>query len=401
MSLFRNKNFIAAALGHFMVDSLNGSRAIILTFLSVPLGLTNTLLGLYTTLYVIAGAVAQPVFGHLADRVGLRRVIAGGILWMAVFFSLGVLVQGRLALLFLVLASIGSGAFHAASAAQATMVGRTSLAGRETFSASMFFVFGQSGYFIGPVLGGILLNRWEPVSLTSMALLALITGLWASFYNSPAVPAEPFVKVENVSAPVFPWIFLLMLALTAGFQSWAQQNVNTFLPKYLSVLGQSPAQYGLVSALFMAGSALGNLAGGGLADRYGRWRVISIALAAGSLPLLLIGQMSSSFWLFVVIFLGGLFNGAAYSAVVVLSQRLMPGGIALALGLAMAFIFSSGSLGALVSGTIADKIGLAPIFTLSAAISLAGGLLALGLREKKPTPLLMVKPEPAISSHHH
>jgi len=401
MSLFRDKNFIAAALGHFMVDSLNGSRAIILTFLSVPLGLTNTLLGLYTTLYVIAGAVAQPIFGHLADRVGLRRVIAGGILWMAVFFSLGVAVQGRLALLFLVLASIGSGAFHAAGAAQATMIGRTSLAGRETFSASMFFVFGQSGYFIGPVLGGILLNRWEPVSLTSMALLALITGLWASFYRSPAVPLDTKSPDEKGSAPAFPWIFLLVLALTAGFQSWAQQNVNTFLPKYLSVLGQSPAQYGLVSALFMAGSALGNLGGGGLADRFGRWRVISIALVAGSLPLFLLGQMSSSVWLFVVIFLGGLFNGAAYSAVVVLSQRLMPGGIALASGLAMAFIFSSGSLGALVSGGIADKIGLAPIFTLSAVISLAGGLLALGLREKKLTPQIMVKPEPAISSHHH
>jgi FSR family fosmidomycin resistance protein-like MFS transporter len=302
------------------------------------------------------------------------------------------------------LASIGSGAFHAAGAAQATVIGRHSLAGRETFSASMFFVFGQSGYFIGPVIGGILLNRWEPVSLTSMALLALITGLWASLYRSPSVPVDVKSLDEKVvSAPTFPWIFLLMLALTAGFQSWAQQNVNTFLPKYLSVLGQSPAQYGLVSALFMAGSALGNLGGGGLADRFGRWRVISIALVAGSLPLFMLGQMSSNIWLFVVIFLGGLFNGAAYSAVVVLSQRLMPGGIALASGLAMAFIFSSGSLGALVSGTIADKIGLAPIFTLSAVISLAGGLLALGLQEKKLTPQSMVKPgpAPAVSSHFH
>ena len=45
MSLFRDKNFVTAALGHMMVDSLNGTRAIILTFLSIPLGLTNTLLG--------------------------------------------------------------------------------------------------------------------------------------------------------------------------------------------------------------------------------------------------------------------------------------------------------------------------------------------------------------------
>ena len=76
----------------------------------------------------------------------------------------------------------------------------------------------------------------------------------------------------------------------------------------------------------------------------------------------------------------------------------MPGGIALASGLALAFIFSSGSLGALVSGSIADQIGIAPIFTLSAMISLAGGLLALGLREKKPAPRPAAKAEFA-SSH--
>lgn len=386
MSLFRDKNFLTAAIGHMMVDSLNGTRAIILTFLSIPLGLTNTLLGLYTTLYVIAGAVAQPVFGYLADRVGLRRVVAGGILWMAVFFTLGVVVPGRVALVFLVIASMGSGAFHAAGAAQATMAGRTSLAGRETLSASLFFVFGQTGYFLGPILGGILLSRWETVSLTSMAMLALIAGVWAVLYRFPAARMEPLPAGAKVSGPGFQWTFLLLLALAAGFQSWTQQNVTTFLPKYLSELGQSPAQYGLLSSLFMAGSAAGNLVGGSMADRYGRWKVIASALAAGSLPLFLLGQIGDSAWLFIVILLSGACNGAAYSAVVVLSQRLMPGGIALASGLAMAFIFSSGSLGALVSGGIADKIGLVPIFTLSAILSLAGGLLALGLRETKSTP---------------
>lgn len=398
MSLFRNKNFLAAALGHMIVDSLNGTRAIILAFLSVPLGLTNTLLGLYTTLYVVAGALAQPIFGYLADRVGLRRVVAGGILWMAVFFSLGVAVQGRIALLFLIFASMGSGAFHAAGTAQATMAGRDSLSGRETLSASMFFVFGQTGYFLGPIIGGILLNRWEPVSLVSMALLAGITGLWATLYRSPMATLGTKVTATKSPSLRYPWFFILMLALAAGFQSWTQQNVTTFLPKYLLELGQSPAQYGLLSALFMAGSALGNLLGGSLADRYGRWRVIFIALSTGAVPLILLSQIGNSVWLFLVIILAGLFNGSAYSAIVVLSQRLMPGGIALASGLALAFIFSSGSLGALVSGSIADKIGIAPIFTLSAMISLTGGLIALGLREKKLYPKAVTDVQLATSN---
>lgn len=395
MSLFRNKNFLAAALGHLVVDSLNGTRAILLTFLSIPLGLSNTLLGLYTTLYVIIGAIAQPVFGYLADRVGLRKVVAGGVLWMATFFALGVIVPGRTALIFLILASIGSGALHAAGAAQATLVGRESLSGHETLSASFFFVFGQLGYFIGPILGGFLLNRWQPVSLTSMATLTLIAGLWASFYRAPAVVAQERPQGTKTSAPALSWIFILMLALAASSQAWAQQNVTTFLPKYLSELGQSPVHYGLVSAIFMAGSALGNLAGGNLSDRYGRWKVIATALICGALPLYFVGRLGDSPWLIIAIILSGMCNGAAYSSLVVFSQRLMPGGIALASGLALAFIFSSGSLGALLSGNIADKIGLAPIFTLSAAISLTGGLLALGLREKKPVQYPAVDANPA------
>ncbi|GAP14250.1 arabinose efflux permease [Longilinea arvoryzae] len=397
MPLFRDKNFLAAAIGHLLVDSLNGTRAIILTFLSIPLGLSNTMLGLYSTLYVFAGALAQPVFGFLADRVGLRRVVAGGILWMAVFYGLGVAIPGRAALLFLVLASMGSGAFHAAGAAQSTLAGRHSLAGHETLSASLFFVFGQTGYFIGPIIGGIILNRWEPVSLSSMALLALVAGVWASVYHYPAAPVEAKPVGARGAAPAFPWFFILLLALTGGFQSWAQQNVNTFLPKYLSDLGQAPAQYGVLSALFMAGSALGNLAGGGLADRYGRWKVIAVALSCGALPLFLMGQMERGVGLYIIILMAGMCSGAAYSAVVVLSQRLMPGGIALASGLALAFIFSSGSVGTLVSGNIADKVGLAPIFSLSAAISLAGGLFALGLREKKPAGHRVAEIEPTTA----
>lgn len=385
MSLFRNKNFVAAALGHFMVDSLNGTRAVLLTFLSIPLGLTNALLGLYTTLYVIASAVAQPIFGYLADRIGLRRVLAGGVIWMALFYALGVAVPGKTALVFLVLASAGSGAFHSAGAAQAAVAGRTSMAGRETLSASLFFVFGQLGFFIGPILGGVLLDLWEPVSLVSMALLAAVAGTWAIIYRGPEVTAQKAASGKAAPSLAYPLTFILALAAVAACQSWAQQNVVTFLPKSLSDQGQTAAQYGLVSAFFMAGSAVGNVVGGGLSDRFGRWKVIAVSLAAAALPLFLMGRVDPGAGLYAVILAAGVCSGAAFSAIVVLSQRLMPGGIALASGLALAFIFSSGSIGALVSGSLADQSGgYGSVFMLSAALSLVGGLLALTLREKQP-----------------
>src|SRR4030067_819483 len=78
MSLLLDTLFATIALGHLAVDVLNGQRAVLLTYLSVPLGLSNTALSLVSTVYVISGAMIQPVFGHLADRIGPRWLGGGG-----------------------------------------------------------------------------------------------------------------------------------------------------------------------------------------------------------------------------------------------------------------------------------------------------------------------------------
>src|SRR4030065_162782 len=101
----------------------------------------------------------QPVFGHLADRIGPRWLVAGGGLWMGGFFSLAVVTPGALALVLLVLGRLGSAAFHPAGAMQATLRGRERFAGRETTAVAYFFLFGQMGAFFGPLIGGPLLGR--------------------------------------------------------------------------------------------------------------------------------------------------------------------------------------------------------------------------------------------------
>ena len=80
MTLLLDALYSSVALGHFAVDLLNGQRAVLLTYLSGKLGLSNTLLGLFSTIYVICGALFQPVFGFIADRIGVRWVVVGGLL---------------------------------------------------------------------------------------------------------------------------------------------------------------------------------------------------------------------------------------------------------------------------------------------------------------------------------
>jgi len=381
MSLLRDKLFSSIAFGHLMVDLLNGGRAVLLTFLSGPFGLSNADIGLISTLYVTTASITQPVFGWIADRIGPRWLAAGGLLWMMTFFGLAMLTPGPTMLIFLVLASLGSAALHPAGAMQATRRGQTHYTGKETTSTSFFFMFGQLGFFFGPMLAGPLLDRFGTYGLLIPAALCLPVGLNIGWQLREIGPVQ---SASAASSPVAirygPW-FILPLVVVAVLQSWAQQNMITFVPKYLSDLGRTPAVYGFVTGLFMGGSALGNVMGGSLADRFGRQRVATTMLGFSSLTLYLFAVAGDSPWLYVLIPLSGALTGSVHSIIVVMAQRVIRGGMALATGLTLGIMFSAGTLGTLLAGHLADTWGFPPVFRMTTGLVFTAASFSLLLKE--------------------
>jgi FSR family fosmidomycin resistance protein-like MFS transporter len=387
MRLLLDKLFFSVGLGHFTVDLLNGQRAVLFTFLMAPLGMGNTALGFFTTIFIISGSLLQPLFGYFTDRYGPRWFAAGGILWIGLFFSLAMIAPGMIALWLLVIASLGSAAFHPAGTMQATLRGRDHYSGKETTAAAYFFVFGQAGLFLGPVLAGVILDRSGTSGLLLLSALAIPVGILVArqlrqvFIKAPHTTARlrrsfTLLRRDNLAKALLP---LVAFALLAVFQSWSQQNMVTFVPKHLSDLGQPASAYGLVAALFMGGSALGNILGGSMADRFGKRRVTAMALALASIPLYLVSVVGLSSWLLLLIPLSGGLTGATHSIIVVLAQRMIPTGMAMASGMILGFMFASGAVGTFFSGYLADLYGVPMVFLLSAVIALAAAGLALSL----------------------
>jgi FSR family fosmidomycin resistance protein-like MFS transporter len=387
MSILFDSLFNSVAYGHLIVDVLNSQRAILLTYWSTELHWSETQLAFLTMLYIWAASLSQPVFGWLSDKFGKSHWIAGGgILWVSGFFTLALTLPTNLAVPCLVLASFGSAAFHPVGAMQATLQGRTHYANKETTATSWFFVFGQFGLMIGPIVGGLLLHWRGQIALSVLALIAMPIGInviWQlrkATYKLPGRKIQPSTPQNIVTFT--RWGFL-SLVLLASFQAWAQQNMITFIPKYLSDLGQSTAVYGLIVGLFMGGSALGNIVGGSLADRFGKQAVITTMLIFSSFPILGISLVGWSSWLYFLVTLAGFFTGSVHSIIVVLAQHVIRSGLALATGLTLGFMFSAGALGTLLSGWLADRSGFTLMFQMTAGLLILAATLPFFIRENQ------------------
>jgi len=386
--VFQDRILNSLVMGHFIVDVLNGQRTIVLTYLSLFLGLSNYGLGIITTIYVVSSALAQPIFGYVSDRVGARWVAAGGILLMGVFFSLAMFFPGWPAVILLVLASICSGAFHPAGATEATLAGRERMQGREATASSLFFLFGQMGFGIGPMIGGPLLSNLGMPGFLILSIFTIPIGLFAASelksLIKPMNKPKPFEKPVKSTSPklVISKSLLVMIGISA-FQSWSQSNITAYMPRYLADMQLTPSVYGVIIGLFTAGSAIGCMVGGELADRTSRKTVITWSLLSSTIPLLLIAFTGLSYWLYPLMFIAGGLTGGSFSVIVVQAQKVIPGGMGLASGLILGFIFSAGAIGTMFTGKIADVWGYQPVFYFTALIALLGGILGLMLKEER------------------
>jgi MFS transporter, FSR family, fosmidomycin resistance protein len=382
MPLLFDALFSSVALSHFMVDIFNSSRPVLLTYL----GLSETQIAWISTIYIWASALTQPFFGWLSDRVGPRWLAAGGVLWMTVFFSGAVYFPGAAGLICLIIAALGSSSFHPVGTVQATLQGRSHLAGRETTAASLFFTAGQMGHFIGPIITGLILARLGLHWLLILSIVSIPIGFSLAYQLRHNHPHPGPTNGDNKIRLQASIGFILLLALVATLQSWSQSNIIAFVPKYLKDMGLSAVTYGNIAGLFMGGSALGNVIGGHLGDKYTKRKVAAMALLLSALPIYIISQIGWSPWLYVLIPLAGASTGSVHSIMVVLAQRIITGGMALASGLILGFIFSAGALGLLFTGPLAENYGFPTVLLLTTGLVLVASPLALMLKEQTVVP---------------
>ncbi|PWH19848.1 MAG: hypothetical protein DDG58_04065 [Ardenticatenia bacterium] len=395
MHLLRNRSLITLSLGHMFLDFFSSVVPVLLAFFSVPMGLSNAQLATAASLYNFVSSLLQPAFGWLTDRVGSRWIGTLSLLWTMVFIS-GVVVIGQrgdygLLLAALSMAALGSAAFHPQGAMNATQVEEK----WRTTSASIFFFFGNLGLMSGPLVAGFILKSFGPDKFPFLVL----AGMPVVLLTAASVPmteqgssSRSTVRNANPSSHVAPSAGVLIpLVGLIALRSWANFGTTTFLPKFYQELGWDPARYGTVASLWMLGTAVGNVAGGPLADRYGRRLLVSLSLIM-MVPVMFMLPLVQSNYPFPLIVLGGFTSGLSFSVIMVLAQSLLPGGRGLASGFTMGFMFASGAVGNVINGWLADWLGLSISLQSVALVALGAAACARFLPRTRPA-------EPVAEAH--
>jgi FSR family fosmidomycin resistance protein-like MFS transporter len=391
----------SSAYGHFSIDIVNSSVAMILTLAASQFGLTIAQIGFGAMLYQIMAAMSQPLFGGITDKLRGRWVGPLGVLWTAVFFTGAAFMPNYTGFITcLMLGGLGSGAFHAAGMVHAAMSGGN----KPTTSTSVFFLGGQTGLSLGPILAGLIVAPLGlQVGMPLMAAIALPAVVLMLFYmndelpiasHRPAAASATRQQRQHGAAAILVTAFVLFIMLRSG----TSQGFATLLPSYFESLGFTPAEFGLKLGIFSFAGALGTLLGGYLGDRYNRRTIMSLSsLAAAPFAFLM---LYTTGWAYTAVaILAGVLLSMPHSILLVMTQELAPNRRGLVGGLVLGFIFASGSTLAWLQSIVATNQGLQPVLTVVAFFPIVAGLIAFllpsGRRAAPAAPTGTAAPAPA------
>jgi MFS family permease len=296
--------FVTAFGAHSIAASLGGyteaTHASLLT------------LGVLLAVYDGAEIVLKPLFGALADRIGPRPVLLGGLLAFALA-SAAFVLAGNPALIGVV--RLGQGAAAAAfSPAAGAMVARLTPADGRGRAYGGYGAWKGLGYTLGPVLGGVLITLGGyPLLFSTLGGVAVAVAVWAAL-AVPAVPPLPRARqtVLDLARRLGTSGFLRPTLALAGATAALSAGVG-FLPVAGASYGLGPLVTGAAVSVLAATAALVQPRAGRARDdgRIADGPGMAVGLAAAALGMACGAALPGVAGLILAAFLVGIGTGLA------------------------------------------------------------------------------------------
>ena len=340
--------------------------------------------GFAVSAFSISSGLANAPWGILADRIGSRTVIVGGLLLMgAVSVALATAAAYWQLLVFLVLMGVVSGSYHGPAAA---LIARTFGARVRGTAMGIHITGGHLSFFAAPALAGLLATTtgtWRtPYLWFAAAPVVLAALLWIVAPRTQESSASgdrfaAFREIANVFRDVGP-----IVSLSVAFQFGLAAMLAFLALYFVDARGISP---GLAAVLFGVPQLVGVIGaplGGFLSDRFGRRTVMLVGLALLGPSVGAVTILPNALLPVALVVFGLLFSMRTTVTETLVMDTAPPGRRATVLGAYYLANAHVGGIGAPLFGFLAEAVGIAPAFNWIALafVGLSGVTLLVGRR---------------------
>jgi MFS family permease len=363
--------------------------ALILTAVIQDLGLSRETGGLMASLTLGASAIGGLTFGVLADKVGRTRALNLSILLYSVFtFACGLAQNVWQFAAFRVLLGIGFGGEWASGA---TLVSETWPEKHRGKALGIMQSCWAIGYALAAIVVAIVLPRFGWRAVFFVGIFPALFTLWIR--RSVKEPEMWVRRAEVRGAEVrgaFPWKLAFFLAAMNAATMFAWWGLNLWVPSYLSLpstqggVGLPTETMAMFVVAMQVGMWFGYVTFGFISDALGR-RVTYIGyLVIAALLVWIYGMVREPMVLLVLGPFVAFFGTGYFSGFGAVASEIFPTSVrATALGVT----YNSGRLLSAVApfivGSMAQRRGFGPAFTLTAFAFLIAAVFWIGIPETK------------------
>ncbi len=347
---------------HFLNDGIANYLPGILPFILSQRHVPAALAGGFMSALLLAQGL-QPLSGWLADRLGGRVMVLGGVALSTLSAALiGWAHPAWLLIMLLILTGVGNTAFHP----QALSITRSRVGARQGAVMSVFLVGGEVGRSLGPLAAGVVVHRWGLHWIWLLALPLVVTYPWVMKVIPPAAKKPRQGAAIAFNRHLKPASALLGYSIVRSATTYEMVTLSPILWHQRG--GSLVVGSALVTVLIGIG-IVGNLLGGAMNDRFGKGAVL-----AGTSVLAIISMAGfaslQGFWIWPVLGVMGIALFGSSSTTMLIGQDIFPENPALGSGVALGLANGLGAILVIPLTYLAAKWGDATIVWILAALTL-------------------------------
>jgi FSR family fosmidomycin resistance protein-like MFS transporter len=366
-------------VGHLLNDGFASFFAPLLPLLIDRLDLSLALAGALGTIRIVTNSLLQPGLGHLVDRAQRPwLVVLGPLMTVGAMVLIGRVGSFMQLLILMLISGVGTALFHPAAAALVA----ADRPQRHGLLMAFFSSGGTLGGAIAPIVVVAFVERFSLQRTPWLLIPGLLILVAFAIPLRGVLPSVERKEVRRARLRELP-SRLVQLWFVIVLSSTCSTAFATFLAVLVTERGGSALTGGAAISVFLLTGALAGFLAGNLSDRFGRKRVILIALVLTTpfYLLFLYGPISAAL---VFIAAAGIFGLSSVPVGVVAAQECLPGRTGLVSGLVMGLAWGVGGLALTPIGWLADRFGLVTVMTVVAFLPLAAAALMASYREPLP-----------------